>query len=67
MRIFIRAASGIIRMRRKKNTNIINKKPEITGLQPPVDKVQAMAGGYVKADVAILETSNLGGGLNDDC
>ena len=54
-------------MRLKKDYNIINKKPEITGLQPPVDKVQAMAGGYVKADVAILETSNLGGGLNDDC
>ena len=67
MRIFIRAVSGIIRMRLKKDYNIINKKPEITGLQPPVDKVQAMAGGYVKAGVAILETSNLGGGLNDDC
>ena len=54
-------------MRLKKDYNKINKKPEITGLQPSVDKVQAMAGGYVKADVAILETSNLGGGLNDDC
>lgn len=43
------------------------KKPENTGLQPQVDKVQAKGGGDVKAYLAMLETSKPGGGLNDDC
>ena len=36
-------------------------------MQPPVDKVQGAVGRYVKAEIAILGTANLGGGSNDNC
>lgn len=36
-------------------------------MQPAVDKVQAVVGGYVKAVFANLEPSNLGGDTNDNC
>ena len=40
---------------------------ENKGLQPQVDKIQGVVGGYVKAEIDNLGTSNPGGGLNDNC
>ena len=37
------------------------------GLQPLVDKVQGLVGGFVKADFANLRPANLGGGIHDNC
>lgn len=41
--------------------------PENKGLQPSVDKVQGLVGGYVKADFVNLRPAILGGGIHDNC
>ena len=46
---------------------ICPKKLKNRGLQPPVDKVQGLVGGFVKADFANLKPANLGGETNDNC
>ena len=46
---------------------ICSKMLKNRGLQPPVDKVQGLVGGFVKADFANLKPANLGGETNDNC
>ena len=42
------------------------KMPENTRMQPSVDKVQGVVGGYVKGSFANLRPANLGGGTDDN-
>lgn len=41
--------------------------PENTRMQPSVDKVQGVVGGYVKQLLVSLKPSNHGGDANDNC
>ena len=41
--------------------------PENTVMQPTVDKVQGVVGGFVRKTFVNLEPSDLGGEVNDNC